>query len=325
MTLITTKASSKLLEVVQTAATIPARSFTVYFVRHGEALHNVEEKRAKTEALRTCCERGLSAEDKETVRAMDKARKDVLRDPAFFDATITEQGRHEARCARANIMKFAEEGLPAPREVITSPLQRCLATVEELFPDNNVEVRVEEDLRERLTGRPADNRYCSDILEKRYPRFDFGRLRSLSQSNLLEACHSSAETDVSDSCSSSGLSDDYSAEARLMSSEISNAMPLPVPFGHAGQLRGTASTLNADVELEDDGAVRKRAFHLFKMLEESSSDSVAVVTHKGFLRALERGCFGISGSPEFKNCEVRVYRIEMTPGNQFLDRIERLR
>ena len=83
--------------------------------------------------------------------------------------------------------------------------------------------------------------------------------------------------------------------------------------------------MNADVELENDNSVRKRAFNLFKLLEESSHDSVAVVTHKGFLRALERGCFGISGSPEFKNCEMRVYRIEMTPGNLFLDSVHRLR
>ena len=321
MTMFTNKPSNEpsSLTLVRTTTSNPSRSFTVYLVRHGEATHNVDEKRAKKEALTSCIERGLSCDHEETLRAVDEARKEVLRDPSFFDATITKHGRDEARRARETLTKCAEEGLPPPQEVVTSPLQRCLSTVEELFPLNDVHVRVEEDLRERLTGRPADNRFCSEILEERFPRFDFTRLRSLSQSNLSVDCNL-VESDVSDSSLDSGLEDDRSDFSGLSNSDMSASVPARSPFG----LR-RMSSLNASFELEDDSCVRKRAFQLFKLLDESHSDSVAIVTHKGFLRALERGCFGITGSPEFKNCEVRAYRIEMTPGNMFMDSIERLR
>ena len=314
MTLITKQASE--LELVRTSDDKPSRSFTVYLIRHGEAKHNVEEKRAQKNAWKRCCERGLSRDHSETVRAVDEARKSVLRDPSFFDATLTDQGKSEARCARSNLRTCINEGLPAPGQVMTSPLQRCLGTVEELFPDNNVDIRVEEHLRERLTGRPADNRHSAEILEERFPRFNFGKLRSLSQSNILSDCRSTDETYTSDSSSASGLgmADDSTECSRSISRQ-----------GSSDFFDRTASSMNADVELENDNSVRKRAFNLFKLLEESNHDSVAVVTHKGFLRALERGCFGISGSPEFKNCEMRVYRIEMTPGNLFLDSVHRLR
>lgn len=298
----------------------PCRTYTVYLIRHGEAIHNVVEKQAQNEAAQLCCKRGLSCDDNETLQAMEEARKGVLRDPSFFDAAITELGRKEARSARIILTEYVKEGLPSPQEVLTSPLQRCLGTVEELFPDKCVDVRVEEDLRERLTGRPADNRYSSDVLEKRFPRFDFERLRSLSQANLSSECLSAAETDVSDAISASGMGDDFIDESRMVGHEITMVPQFPVSF----RLR-TYSSLNADVELEDESCVQRRSLQVFKMLEESRSDSIAIVTHKGFLRALERGCFGISDSKEFKNCEVRVYRIQLTPGNNFPGWLERLR
>ena len=321
------------LEVIQSKMIHrPSRTFTVYCVRHGEALHNVAEKTAKRRVLEECVARGLAANDPETKRLAEEARKQVLRDPAFFDATMTELGKEEARRARAKIKEFVASGLPAPEQVITSPLQRCLTTVEQVFPesDDPVNVRVEEDLRERLTGRPADNRMNSETLGELFPRFDFEKLRSRSSSNLRsllmdsERAYSLAESEVSDDqsvASRSASTDDGSVSSISQRGGLYSMGSLP----SASMMMNNASCMNARVEIEDDSALRKRAFKFFQLLDDSESDSVAVVTHKGFLRGLERGCFGITESPEFKNCEVRVYKIEMTPGNLFLDSIERLR
>jgi broad specificity phosphatase PhoE len=64
---------------------------------------------------------------------------------------------------------------------------------------------------------------------------------------------------------------------------------------------------------------------LFELLAHSQHDSVVIVTHKGFLRALERGAFGQPHATEFQNCELRVYRFTMSRGSKILDQVERLR
>lgn len=77
---------------------------------------------------------------------------------------------------------------------------------------------------------------------------------------------------------------------------------------------------------EDKATLRNRTFQLFHLLAESPSDtkSIAVVTHKGYLRELERGPFGNPSSPEFKNCEIRVYRVRVHPGIESIDYARRI-
>ena len=67
------------------------------------------------------------------------------------------------------------------------------------------------------------------------------------------------------------------------------------------------SSFNTDRATEDDGKLRERTAELLRMLAESRHDAVAVITHKAFLRGLERGPFRQDDAVEFRNCEVRVY------------------
>ena len=60
------------------------------------------------------------------------------------------------------------------------------------------------------------------------------------------------------------------------------------------------------------------------MLLEHEDTSVAVVSHKAYLRELERGQFGITDSPLFGNCEVRVYEVQISIRSKKLTHVKRL-
>ena len=51
---------------------------------------------------------------------------------------------------------------------------------------------------------------------------------------------------------------------------------------------------------------------------------VLVVSHKGFLRELERGLFELEDSPLFENCELRIYQVIFSKGDRRLYNLERL-
>lgn len=70
--------------------------------------------------------------------------------------------------------------------------------------------------------------------------------------------------------------------------------------------------------------LRQRAGQMFDLLMEMEHRHVLVVSHKGFLRELERGLLEIPDSPLFGNCELRVYRVIFTMGDRQLYHLERL-
>lgn len=75
---------------------------------------------------------------------------------------------------------------------------------------------------------------------------------------------------------------------------------------------------------ESKEMLRERASHMFDLLMEMEHRHVMVVSHKGFLRELERGLLEIPDSPLFGNCELRVYRVIFTLGDRELYQVERL-
>lgn len=75
---------------------------------------------------------------------------------------------------------------------------------------------------------------------------------------------------------------------------------------------------------ESKEMLRERASEMFDLLLECEHRHVLVVSHKGFLRELERGLFGIPESPLFDNGELRVYRVLFTMGDRELHHIERM-
>eukprot|EP00930_Biecheleria_cincta_P016211 TRINITY_DN13277_c0_g1_i2.p1 TRINITY_DN13277_c0_g1~~TRINITY_DN13277_c0_g1_i2.p1 ORF type:complete len:257 (+),score=49.23 TRINITY_DN13277_c0_g1_i2:216-986(+) len=63
---------------------------------------------------------------------------------------------------------------------------------------------------------------------------------------------------------------------------------------------------DALAHVEDKPKLRLRAAKVADLLLETEAESICLVTHKGFLRELERGPFGRPSASEFANSEVRV-------------------
>lgn len=70
-------------------------------------------------------------------------------------------------------------------------------------------------------------------------------------------------------------------------------------------------------ELEDSRKLRERTAQISEYLRGLEDSSVCFVTHKGFLRELERGPLGRPEAPEFRNCEVRAYEVLLQADGTF--------
>jgi broad specificity phosphatase PhoE len=75
---------------------------------------------------------------------------------------------------------------------------------------------------------------------------------------------------------------------------------------------------------ESKEMLRERASRLFDLLLEMEHLHVLIVSHKGYLRELERGLLGLTDSPLFQNAELRVYQVVFTRGGRKLESIQRL-
>ena len=81
---------------------------------------------------------------------------------------------------------------------------------------------------------------------------------------------------------------------------------------------------NAAMCRESKEMLRERANEMFDLLMECEHRHVLVMSHKGFLRELERGLLEMPESPLFENCELRVYQVVFTTGNRELFHLERI-
>jgi broad specificity phosphatase PhoE len=75
---------------------------------------------------------------------------------------------------------------------------------------------------------------------------------------------------------------------------------------------------------ESKEMLRERASQFFDLLMDCEHRHVLVVSHKGFLRELERGLFELDDSPLFDNCELRIYQVIFSKGDRRLYNLERL-
>jgi broad specificity phosphatase PhoE len=301
------------------------RTFTLYLIRHGEASHNVEEKLAQKQALEECIAQGHSPDDPVTKEKMEQARQAILENPDFFDARLSDLGKEEAEAARALIETWGD--LPIPQEVFVSPLQRTLQTASRVFPDHpNIHVR--EELRERLTGRPADNRFSSTELSRRdsFKKFSFKHLRLNSIVNDLAGIFGgTSSTDLQELDRIEEKDEDLSGTARSSVVSFESNSSLHHNVTNTRSLHRLGSSCNADEVVEDEAKLRERTFKVFKLLLESEHDSIALVTHKGYLRTLERGHLHQPNARQFQNCEVRVYQATIHVERKEVERIVRLK
>mmetsp|Transcript_31666 Transcript_31666/g.76839 ORF Transcript_31666/g.76839 Transcript_31666/m.76839 type:complete len:175 (+) Transcript_31666:550-1074(+) len=79
------------------------------------------------------------------------------------------------------------------------------------------------------------------------------------------------------------------------------------------------SSSNFFLTEEQKSELRSRTKSLFRMLGQAkTARSIAVVTHKGWLRELERGPFGQPDATLFRNCEVRFYTVTIAADDDSL-------
>jgi broad specificity phosphatase PhoE len=233
------------------------RTGVVYFIRHAEATHNIEEKRAIQQAIAN------GIHDKEE---HEKARRAVLDDETLRDAPLSANGKSQVRQTGSHLSLLHKTGnwrYPPPKIVLVSPLRRALMTATELFGSiEQQQQQVEEDssttttattitttqrpifiameiLREKRTGFAADERSSVDALEQEFPHVDFTDLKRLQK---LDKGASTTPTKV-----------------------------VVVPIG------------------EDNAAVRNRARAFLQgPLASLEEDAIAIVTHKGWLREMRK-------------------------------------
>ena len=248
---------------------------TLYLVRHGEAVHNVLEKRAQQEAKQEAEALNLSSE--ETHARMEEARQAVLQDPSLRDAPLTDQGRQEARECGQRLQKLIDDehiGHP-PTEAMVSPLTRTLETCKIIldttsaFKTKPLKAQIREEIKERQTWYPPDTPHPHEQLfryTQTNDRFVMDHIEKVSAQDVRQ--------------------------------EI--------------------------MVRESKEMLRERASKLFDLLLKMNHRHILIVSHKGYLRELERGLLRMPNSPLFENGEMRIYRVVFTRGERSLESIERL-
>jgi broad specificity phosphatase PhoE len=272
----------------------------LYLIRHGEAEHNIREERAMEEARMACLQEGLLEDNPEMKRRMERARKAALNHASLKDANLSLRGRREALQARDKLHHIIEDNsLPRPNCIFVSPLTRTLETCDIIFP-GHTDIHVRDALSERHTGKPPDMRSPVSALIRR-PEF-----RHFSMHQLLAQ---------------------YISERRSVNPEVETLHEEGAPevlIMGAHDNWEKFEMQNYEFYEENREELRKRTEYLVTLLTETSSESVACVTHKGYLRELERGPFRQEEAPEFKNCEIRVYRVTLSYSTGALLNAERV-
>mmetsp|Transcript_41684 Transcript_41684/g.107916 ORF Transcript_41684/g.107916 Transcript_41684/m.107916 type:complete len:1336 (+) Transcript_41684:116-4123(+) len=244
----------------------------VYLVRHGEALHNIQERIAGKDGAKEAAKMGIDRGTAEFQGVVEAYRTAVLQNPEFFDAPLSNAGKVDSYRAKCEIAGLKERGLPTPTTVLTSPLQRTLQTTALIFPFHP-SVHAREDLRERQTGLPCDSRHTASKMSQ---RGDFGTIDFQQVERADEG----------------GYIPEYGV--------------------------GTGA-------VEDKSMLRKRCHRFLKDLRNlqvsdegkmQDHSAICLVTHKGFLRELERGALGQPHAVEFGNCELRAYEVQWHPDGE---------
>lgn len=277
----------------------------LYLIRHGEAEHNIEEKKAMENARRIAVEEeGMSEDDPRVQQRMEEARKSVLNDEMLRDACLSSKGKEEARRARDKLRKLfdANNGLEKPDYVLVSPLTRTLETCDIIFPDNE-NIHVREEISERRTGKPPDTRSSVHRLSMR-PSFQRFSMTQLRDAVLVDENQKRARA-----CRRSSSEEAQMKQIKNQPNQITRSLSQPEIFLMSGEWLPTKNSVGFSEE--DKAQLRLRTENMFALLSEANSVSIACVTHKGYLRELERGAFNNPDASEFENCEIRVYRITM--------------
>jgi len=271
---------------------------TLYLVRHGEAVHNILEKEAQKRA-------GAEAETlghqkgSDAYKAMvEMARKAVLHDTTLVDPPLSHLGKTQALSLREKFQQLHSEPfqLPEPTQVFVSPLHRTLQTVALIFPEHP-NIRVSELVQERHTGLACDEPTCHR--ETQHPP----SFSHINFDNFLKAKYMSKD-DKTDTSPGGGES--------APACEVPELPAEQAPVTDSPKRSHTNGVLLQKPPLENAEQLRQRTAMLGVLLRSTEDTTVCVVTHKGYLRELERGPFRQPQATEFGTGEIRVYEVSVT-------------
>ena len=307
------------------------RLYTLYFIRHGEALHNQLEKQAQSAALSLAISQGYDANSTYARQMQEEARKEVLRNNSIKDPPLSELGLEEAKKAKRSLEGLIEAyGLPKVEEVWVSPLQRALMTAATIFPDSDAPngdgygdvsalnittkgappiIHVKKEIQERQSGLACDMHSSYEKVRRRstFKRFS---LSCLKLDQLIKAGGGIQGLQTMQSLEEYvGSEDDTLWEDKVVDADATDSN-----FSELSQSTDqneSASIIKEASAIEDKSMLRERTKKLFDLLAETNSRSICLIGHKGYLRELERGPLGYVDSELFQNCEVRVYRLEL--------------
>lgn len=285
-------------------ASSSTRHYTLYFIRHAEALHNQLEKQAMSEALSLAVSQGHAPDSPHAKQAKEEARRGILENEGMADPPLSEAGFEEARNAKAALDRLMQTyDLPRVEEVWVSPLQRTLQTAATIFPESassptssssstndGPAIRVKKELEERRTGLLCDTHSPVEQIRSRRTFLRFS-LSGLSLEKTLKATNEGRAGGI-ESIQEGAIWEDKSEAVAVFQGD------------------------DADTPVEEKDMLRERTKKLFEMLAESNSRSICLIGHKGYLRELERGPLGQADARLFTNCEVRVYRLHLDVGAQ---------
>jgi len=298
------------------------RHRTLYFIRHGEAKHNILEKAAIQKAREDAVGEGYAEDSEEAKQRMELARQEILNNETLLDAPLSPAGMKEAEGARNDIECIIKgKEVPPPTEVLVSPLQRALQTANIVFPGHK-NIKVREEVRERLTGKACDRKTSAFKMARRDTFRNFNMRRQLRDS-IKQKARSLPERILGTLPESGSFGSFFVRRGSNEGSSIGADGAVTASEVSDGTASSTSMRMSQHV-VEDKHQLRERTRKLFDLIAESKHDVIAVVTHKGFLRELERGPFGQVDATEFKNCEVRVYSAAFFRKSTELEHVERI-
>jgi hypothetical protein len=156
---------------------------------------------------------------------------------------------------------------------------------------------------------------------------------SMSLSTTYGSCASLSQLATSSSRNSlSQLANSGSRNSlsQLANSGSRNSLCQLASFSSKNSLRGDGSqqrgsSCNADTLVEDEPLLAERTKKIMPLLLQSSHTHIALVTHKGYLRALEKTQLHQGpATRNFGNGEIRVYRATIHKSRKQVERITRL-
>jgi hypothetical protein len=305
---------SQELGAVDTANALIAttsQEYTLYFIRHGEALHNILEKDAASAARENAISLGYAPDSDHVKQVMEEARKAILNSEGMEDPPLSELGMEEARRAKRELESLIDKcNLPQVQEVWVSPLQRALKTASIIFPANGPRIRVKEELEERHTGLACDT--AAPLRSINRPSFQHFSLSGLRLGSLLTGASNSSSMDkmdaldeetvqvdgaVEDLSSDFGLfrlsghpgEDDLweqldNAELQLVTNEETGSSPASdekkIASKYAASADGNKKVDGSNTksnQKEDKDMLRERTKKLFDLLTQTENRSICLI------------------------------------------------